>query len=56
MILVTQAGLKPQVTPSRDIVYAWSCNPGPNAGIWSLLRRELLKDTNAMEAGKAAFS
>jgi hypothetical protein len=34
MILVTQAGLKPQVTPSKDIVYAWSCKAGPNAGIW----------------------
>jgi hypothetical protein len=33
-IVVTRAGLNPQVTPSRDIVYAWSCNPGPNAGIW----------------------
>jgi hypothetical protein len=34
MVLVTQAGLKPQVTPSKDVVYAWSCNAGPNAGIW----------------------
>jgi hypothetical protein len=34
IIIVSQAGLKPQVTPMGNIVYAWSCDPGPNAGIW----------------------